>query len=249
MDCAARKKAIMEAKNFSDVETVVQEAKISRSGVELLRTAYQIQEKQPNIASHFKSTVIREMEEKDEKKEQEYVGGEGHGVGGTNRADPIPMEGKSTDSGEKPDTGFQNPEDQMREDIMPGLHPDIARMMQGSMNNIPPMNAPQQIKQMQYTVKRMVAPLIKEIENLKGENKQLREAYSALDKKLTETVNQKGSMRLEIGKNGVSPVKETIGETPSIDSVVKHESLEDRRFKISELNRMLNDGPQESIYG
>jgi len=239
MDCAARNKTIMEAKTFGDVEKVLQEAKVSRSALELARTAYQIREAQPNVARQFLTTVIKEMEEKDaEKKEKETEGGlPGSGeVGGTSRT-LVSDELKHTDAGQVPDTGFPGAQDQMKEGLFDGLHPDIAAGMQPQMQNMPPLSLPNQIKQMQYTVRKMVAPLVKEIADLKAENQRIKEAYTALDTKIKETIS-KGSVKLEMPapSTGITmkSTRETVLENqqPTADIFAVKESLEDKRARI-----------------
>lgn len=238
MDCAARKKLIKEATTYPQVEKVLQEALISKSGMELARTAYQIREAQPKLAEHFLDTVIQEMEDKD-KKVQEYEGGQSEQA--SNRADPLPDEIKNkTPDGAKPDTEATGTEDQMREDIMSMMDPSIAQQMMP--HNMPPMSLPQQIKQMQYTVKRMLGPVLKEVQTLKTENKQLREAIAAMDNKIRETQQpNRGSVALEINPRGGSRVKETT-QSFSIPIPTSHQSLEDARNEISDLNRMINNG-------
>lgn len=237
MDCAARKKIIKEAKSFPEVEKVLQEAKLGRTGMELARTAYQIREVQPTVANHFLDTIIREIEEKDEKekKVQEYENGQSEQA--SNRADPLPELGKKTPDGAEPDTGATGTENQMKEDIMGQMDPSIAHQMMPA--QMPPMNLPQQIKQMQYTLKRELAPVLKEIQSLRAENNRLKEAMSALDNKVQETVtNQSRSVTLDINPRGGSKIR----ETTSMELHVSSKGTEDTRQEISELNRMMNNG-------
>lgn len=236
MDCAARKKLIKEATTYPQVEKVLQEAHISRSGMELARTAYQIREAQPKLSEHFLDTVIREMEDH-EKKVQEYEGGQSEQA--SNRADPLPNEIKNkTSDGGNPSTQATGTEDQMREDIMSMMDPSIAQQMMP--HNMPPMTLPQQIKQMQYTVKRMLGPIIKEVQTLRAENKQLKEAISAMDTKIRET-QQRNSIALEISPKGNSKIKETT-QSFRLPIPVNYQSLEDARNEIADLNRMMNNG-------
>lgn len=236
MNCDLTKKALKEAKTFGSVEKMLKEAKLSPSAMRLVQTAYQIQEKQPQLAADFIDTVIQELESK---KLQEYEGGSSEQA--SNRADPLPEVQKNTDDGEKPNTGIASPENQMKEDVMGMLHPDIAQHMMNP--NPPPMNFPQQIKQMQYTIKKTIEPLIKEIQSLKASEQQLKEGLVALDNKFKETV-QVRTVELDVNPRGGSAIKETIslplyGGTP-------HKSLEDRRNEILVLNNMMNTGEIKS---
>lgn len=235
MDCAARKKLLKEAKTFPEVMSVLQEAKISTSGMELARTAYQIREAQPSLATHFLDTVIKEMEDA-EKKEQEYVGGESHQA--TNRAEPLEQKQKNTPDGEKPDTGATGTENQMREDIMGQIDPSILSQMMPQ--NCPPMSMPQQIKQMQYTVSRMLAPITTKLREVEAENTRLKSAITELDTKVRETVMSAArTMPLNIDPRGRN-IKETTNPVPL--PILTSQPLDDKRFEISELDRQMKNG-------
>lgn len=243
MDCTAVRKKIQEAKTFVEVEDSLKEAKFGRSQVELVRVGMQIKEAQPKLATHLFETAIKEMEDHTKpdpnKPEQEYTGGTSDQA--SDRADPLQRKDKPTPDGGQPDTAATGTEDQMKEDVMGmGLHPDIANGMMGKMN-MPQLNLPQQIKQMQYTVKRAIGPVFKEIEKLKLENKQLREANTALDKQVREiSTTHARSMTLDIRPSGRGSVQEAVSFPLPVPGA-STKSLEDRRNEMYELNKMLNE--------
>ena len=226
---------LREAKTFSDIEDDLKEARVSRSALEIARTAYQVREQQPKVAEHFFATIVKETEDK---KLQEYEGGAS--TQASNRADPLPHEEKKTPDGENPTTGATGTEDQMKEDIMGGIEPSIARSVMPQ--TMPSLNLPQQIKQMQYTIRQAISPILKELREIKLENSRLREAYKALDKKMIETTQTLStkSMTLDVGKFGkTGRVQETNFIQPT---VTPSKPLEERRYEISELNRLMNLG-------
>lgn len=223
MDCSARKKAIQEAKTYAEAEPLL--GGLGPSAMMAARLSFQIRETQPQLANEFMATVIREIDGL-----KEYEGGQSEQA--SNRADPLPREDQVTPDGERPDTGATNTENQMREDLMGMLHPEIASgLMPQSM---PGMTLPQQVKQMQYTAERILKPLVKEVEGLRAENKALREAVKALDKKVTETTNSKQSVPLDVTNRNI---RETAPETPLLKRPV-----EDARLAISELDKAMSSG-------
>lgn len=232
MECAQRVKLLKEAKTYADVEKVLQEAKVSRSGMELVRTAFQIREQQRPLSEHFIATVVKEMED-NEKAEKEYVGGESHQA--TNRAEPLEQKQKNTPDGANPDTSATGTENQMREDIMGMMDPSLASQMMPQ--NLPAMNLPQQIKQMQYTVSKMLAPITTKVRELEVENTRLKEAITQLDQKYQETISGAKSVQLKIG----GKTQETTTSIP-LHITSPDMPLEDRRFEISELDRQMKNG-------
>ena len=152
-------------------------------------------------------------------------------------------------------------EDQMREMPMPGMGmppqpgmppmaPDVQQQMAPKIPPMPQMNGGQMMRQMQYTYdvnakaffNRYVKPLIRE-------TKKLREAYTALDKKVQETQQGAGTMKLDIDKvkeNAMAAhhVRETInnqhGNIPMPPPIqFNRVELDEKRTSIRELDKQL----------
>ena len=133
---------------------------------------------------------------------------------------------------------------------MPGLDPQLAQQMAPA-QGLPPMNTPQQIQQMQYTVKEMTKPFVKKINELEKIVGYQNKAIKELSGQFKETIALRGG----IDVNGVSErqvipsVQETIPSTVSnIDPsqvppriYEKKYNLQDRRSKIAEMNKMLEN--------
>lgn len=121
---------------------------------------------------------------------------------------------------------------------MPGMDPGIMKQMAPGMGAIPPMNTPQQMQQMQYTMKKyhetIVVPLQKE-------NRAMREAFGKLSKKIAEMV--KPSIETPEHTNRF---RETIMEHQDIPLTrglppVRNAAfeLEETRRNISEINNQI----------
>jgi len=78
---------------------------------------------------------------------------------------------------------------------MGGMDPNIAGQMGSKMPQLPPMSTPQQMQQMQYTIRQyhnqFVSPLLKEIQNLKN-------VARAQSKLLKETMARSGGISLDM---------------------------------------------------
>ena len=178
--------------------------------------------------------------------DNEYEGN--RDVGGSSRSTPSKRLDHQSLNGETDDMGMQNTDDQksggpkLTEDMMAGaaggmgLHPDIMRQMAPQMNQMPPMSFPNQIKQMQYTIKQALGPVVKEIQRLRDQNTQLKEALRALDGKVQETISNRGSVRLDLQK---SDTKRPVRETQSVSLASSYESIEDKRAKIAFMDKQL----------
>ena len=139
---------------------------------------------------------------------------------------------------------------------MPPMAPEVQQAMAPKMPQMPPMNTPQAMRQMQYTVEannsrlfnRVINPLIREV-------KKLREANIALDKKVQETQSNAGSMKLDLDKvreNSVvreHRVRETVPGTGIEVPTMTHPraELENKRYEIAQLDKELQKS-KPSIY-
>lgn len=122
---------------------------------------------------------------------------------------------------------------------MPGMDPGIMKQMAPGMGAIPPMNTPQQMQQMQYTMKKyhelVVVPIQKE-------NRAMREAFGKLSKKIAETAKPTGAEPLHVNR-----FRETVMEnhetplTHGLPPIVRNTAfeLEETRRNISELNNQI----------
>jgi len=126
---------------------------------------------------------------------------------------------------------------------MPPMAPDVMQSMAPKMPPMPAMNTNQMMRQMQYTVEanfKRLNPLIREV-------KKLREANIALDKKIQEMENQRGTMRLDIEKvknqSVVSerPIRETQSLYDNVNlpgpTVFNRVELEEKRQSILNIDR------------
>lgn len=168
----------------------------------------------------------------------------------TNNTEPYPQEGTENPDGGDPMKGATDTEDQMTE-MEPddpagilentGLHPDIANKMGAQMPKLPPMDSGDQVKQMQYTMKKYhettVKPLIK---HLNVQAKAIRE----LSKQIRETK----SMSLDLPSvrdNAMVSFKETTGNTMNgsmnFNQVTSNKNFElnEQRSRMSQLNNAL----------
>jgi len=149
-------------------------------------------------------------------------------------------------------------EDQMRENMPPGMQPqmpggppqqmqggmcpEVMAQMQPNMPPMPQMNTPQMMKQIQYTVKQETRPLISII-------KKQHEALIAMGKQFKEISAKQGTMSYELGS-----VKKTAGKTQirevekaygvEIPPPIKFNllKLNDTRSNIRSLNNSISDG-------
>jgi hypothetical protein len=143
---------------------------------------------------------------------------------------------------------------------MPPMAPDVMQQMQagGKMPTMPPMNTNQMMRQMQYTVEanlrsfatKYVAPIV-------AENKKLREAVIALNKKVQEASSLNGTMKLDLEKvKANSAVREHVRETvPGMDGVnfprpteFTTYQLQETRREIEELDKTLTKSKDAQIY-
>lgn len=139
------------------------------------------------IGEQFMSSAIQEMDKDEEPtpphgkaiepkgehfvKEEELAGGNKSGTEGseqsTDNTEPYPLVADQSEAGEKPMEKMENTENQMKEGFPPpmmgppGLDPQLAQQMAPQMPQIPAMNTPQQIQQMQYTIKRYLEAYVK----------------------------------------------------------------------------------------
>jgi hypothetical protein len=143
---------------------------------------------------------------------------------------------------------------------MPGMDPNVAQQM-APPQQMPPMNTPQQIQQMQYTVKKMVEPIVKEIVTLRKFVKFQQEAIKALNGKLQESISMKNGLDLNSLERAIPKGIGGIQETgPTINNVTqipgapqgqvvpqiyqKSVDLANARQSIVELDRMINTSKQ-----
>ena len=188
-------------------------------------------------------------------------GGDKNGTDGSEQSSGSkPSEEGTTE----PDGDLQSPgmstENQMKEGFppqmpgqgqMPGMDPSIAQQM-APPQNMPPMNLPQQVQQMQYTVRKMTEGLVKEVQTLRKQIGFQQEAIKSLNTKVTETISLKNGLDLNgFKERAILPrTQETIPDMVSNVSVPnakiyeKHRTTEDARHKISELDDMLSNSTQ-----
>jgi hypothetical protein len=231
-------------------------------------------EAQQAIGQQFWQTAIQEMDKSEEPtphhdngikskgdhfvKEETLSGGNKSGTDGSEQSSdntpPYPGEGEQSENGQKDMEKAEGTENQFSESMMPGmmpgLDPQLAQQMapQGQM---PPMTTPQQIQQMQYTVKEMMRPIIAHIKKQETQIGYQNKAIKHLTTQLQETQQLKGGLDLNGYKERqVVPIQETTmpRSVSNIDQQAprifeKSHQLEEKRSKISEMNRMLDSSP------
>jgi hypothetical protein len=228
---------------------------------------------QQAIGQSFLQTAIQEMDAKEQPipghddgvkskgdhfvKEEELKGGNQSGTSGseqsTDNTPPYPQEGSETEDGQKDMKKAEGTENQFSETypgIMPGLDPQLAQQMAPA-QGLPPMNTPQQIQQMQYTVKEMTKPFVKKINELEKIVGYQNKAIKELSGQFKETIALRGGIDVNgVAERQVIPsVQETMPSTVSnIDPsqvppriYEKKYNLQDRRSKIAEMNKMLEN--------
>lgn len=269
MDASCKSK-ILEARTVNEALKVIETAKVKLrpSARQLLETAYAIKETQPQYASNFITTVIREVESAidsegvhdegiDKIKESGDVKS-GSGNAGSEQSSSttgLKDEGKDAPNSDIESMQTASGENQMgkiSENIgcPQGMDPNVYQQMQGQgqMPQIPPMNPQQQMQQMKYTAETVAAPLRAEIKSLKETNAKLLSAVSRMDEKIQEATAFGGKgMSLDIpsGMFNKTP-RPTIQETNSFDNVAMpapvkfiRANTEDARERIREMNKQL----------
>lgn len=117
-----------------------------------------------------------------------------------------------------------------------GLHPDIAKKMGMNMPKVPPMDSGDQVKQMQYTMKKyheaVVIPLIKH-------SKTQDAAIKKLSAQVRETQNSKTLDFTGMKENSIASLRETT--TPQSPLVVSNKGFElnEQRSRMIQLNNSL----------
>lgn len=207
-------------------------------------------------------------------KEETLAGGDKSGTEGSEQSSknklPLSKEGTEEPDGDMETPGmstenqfneignnspvnFAQPPGQMPPQMppqMPGLDPQLAQQM-APQGNMPPMTTPQQIQQMQYTVKEYLRPLIA---HMKKQETQIVYQNKAI-KSLTQTIQETSALKGGLDLNGfkersvVHNVQETMPSTvtnldPQAPKIFeKTHQLETKRTRIAELNRMLENSP------
>ena len=247
----------------------------------IVETAYALKAhpslSQQAIGDNFLSKAIREMDDaeqpeikhddgvktKGEKfvKEELLPEGNKSGTDGSEQSSAS----KPTDEGTtEPDGDLQSPgmstENQMKEGFppmpqgqgqFPGMDPQIAQQM-APPQNMPPMNLPQQVQQMQYTVRKMTEGLVKEVQYLRKQVGFQQAAIKDLNTKVTETISLKNGLDLNgFKERQILPrTQETIPDMvsnikiPNAKIYEKHRTTEDARHKIIDLDNLLSSSNQ-----
>lgn len=257
MDSKCKAK-LLNCRSFAEAKPILETLKLSTSGEELARTAYQIRETQPSVAEHFLRTVIREADDvTDALKKTD-----------TNKKDGISETDDNTDNQSTSTTGLEKigseapaPEgapaqpdqkDQMGVVIneMGGMPPMNGQPPMGAPPAVaenglppaggaapppppmppvaPPMPAPQQM--MRYTISETLKIINPQL-------KQIAEAVMALDKKVQETTIQ-SVKSLNLGDAMLPRKPQLIRETtgnPETD-------LSHSRSNIKQMNDALKEG-------
>ena len=243
--------------------------KLTETGIALMQNP---DLKQRQIGESFLRTAVREMEDKsmtntthakpgegeediNKLKENETPKSEsGTGNSGSEQSSEFkqPYSGEGTD---EPNSDIESMQTASGEDQMgkisemmpgmapPGLDPAVLQQMQPQMPQLPQMNTPQMLKQMQYTVQEALKPYAKVI----GE---LRQGVQALDTQVREIQTNKGAMTLDVENVKVGSQRGMLGtvrETviPGTDVTVPQRTfpgmkLQETRNHILEMDAQLS---------
>jgi len=148
-------------------------------------------------------------------------------------------------------------EDQMKEaggmwpGGIPGIEPGIANEMGHNMAPIPPMNTPQMMKQMQYTVTEAMKRYVIPMRNVISAQQ---EAIKNLSKRVQESEARTGSMKLDLATvrshaTAKSHLQETVPGFPSVHPTIvgpgdpRRFELDAARAEINQLDKQLRTQP------
>lgn len=255
MKCDAFKSKLLKCRTYAEAAPILESMNLGPAVHSLARTAFSLTPEQQVYKENFLADIIREAEmkeeekvkmteeeeekvkEEEEKKMHEYEGGTG-----TISSDPgmehLQRKDKSTTSGEHPDTGFNSPENQMRESLRrQGIPESIINNVVKEMDKTTATTR-QMVETIDSSIKRYVGPLVAEL-------KKHREALIATDKKLKELASKSNSMPLNV--TPVAAATNRVRETDSFNlgsvfDVKRRPSLEDTRNEIKELDNAITNG-------
>jgi hypothetical protein len=253
----------------------------------LVETAYTLKNHpnpaQQAIGDNFLSKAIREMDADEQPtphhddgvkpkgdhfvKEEELPGGNKSGTEGSEQSSSSkPKEEGTTE----PDGDMESPgmstENQMTEVgqmppmspmTPPGLDPSLVQQLGAGMPQPPPMTMPQQVQQMQYTVKEYLKPVLNRMAQQEKHIKYQQEAIKVLTAKVQETVSLKNGLDLNGFKERqiLPKVQETLPQTvtnlpniPGTKIYEKSSNLEVARSKITEINNLINSTSKQQPY-
>jgi hypothetical protein len=273
-------KSLRECKTLSEAEPFLRGAKPTfRKTVETAYALLaHPNPTQQAIGQTFLQTAIQEVEDKEEPvpkhgdgvkpkddhfvKEEELQGGNQSGTSGseqsTDNTPPYPQEGEKSEDGQKDMEKAEGTENQFSEMMpgmmpgmgQPGIDPKLAQQMAPA-QGLPPMNTPQQIQQMQYTVREMTKGMVKKMSEMEKIIGWQNKAIKDLSGQFKETMTLRNGIDVNgLAERKVIPsVQETMPDTVSnIDPTMippriyeKKYSLQDKRSKIAEMNRMLEN--------
>lgn len=195
-------------------------------------------------------------------KEEELAGGNKNGTAGSEQSsdntEPYPQVAKDSEDGSKDMEKMEDTDNQMTENFppmpgmsgpmggMPGMDPNVLKQMGPQMPQLPPMNTPQQVQQMQYTVKEAmkhyVGPLREQVIKLTKANQ-------FLAKQVREMQTMKTGLDLHATREGKIPqMRETIPR--NVTNVAqqggpriyeKQYSLEEARADILNIDQQISN--------
>jgi len=264
MDASCKAK-ILGARTIQEAMKVVETNKVSLgiSAEKLLRTAFAIQETQPEYAKNFKETVLSEVESAIDSEDVHDKGAdkikEGSATAGSEQSSSTTgLKDEGTDA---PNSDIESMQTASGENQMgkisenigcpQGMDPSVYQQMQGQgqIPQIPNMTPPQQMQQMRYTAETIVKPYVAKINKQQETIDKLVEAVRTIDGKIQEATafGSKG-MSLEIpsgtfNKTPRAHISETI---PSASGMISFPEMRhprsdttDARESLREMNKQL----------
>jgi hypothetical protein len=255
----------MKARTLAEASKILEtnKVKLGASAQQLLETAYAIKETQPQYATNFIATVIKETDSAIDTEKVHDTGvdklSEGSATAGSEQSSST--DGLKDVGSDAPNSDIESMQTASGEDQMgkisenigcpQGMDPSVYGQMQqgGGMPQMPQMNTPQAMQQMQYTAETIVKPLLKEIASIKETNRKLVEAVRVMDSKIQEATAFGGKgMSLNIpdktfNKTPSANISETIKDFDPVRLPVQthpRANTLDNREKIREMNKQMN---------
>jgi len=161
---------------------------------------------------------------------------------------------------------------EMGQGLMPGLAPDVAQEMGMIVPELPPFNTNQMMRQMQYTVNKVVSDLYKKeivplhriLKHQKEIQVQQKDAIKSLSQEIRETKSANGNLKLDLDymrKNSNAKFRETVPDQdfqniatfdrnglPGVQPINRQQvKLASARSEIEMMDRILNS-KEKSIY-
>lgn len=264
MNCNQFAVKLNKCRTYAEAQPILEAMNLGPAAHELARTAFSLGANQEQYRNNFLASIVQEAKMKEEEEEghgkkmheeeeeekkrlheeeeeekkriHEYEGGEGH-ISGDPGMEHLTRTDKQTTDGSEPNTGFNNPENQMKEALRRAGVPEVAisRVLKEMDKSAP--TTKQMIETINSAVDRAMKPVIKELMNH-------RQAFAAVDKKIKEIQSKSSSQSyaIEMPKSGKVQEMESMPINSMFPTPQRRQSLEDTRNEMRELDNAMNNG-------